>query len=64
MRLDPREKYILDHAEGFVATVFRGRGKYDRVECRTIEEAREAARGLITDRGAMVYAVLGNARRW
>jgi hypothetical protein len=62
MRLDRREQYILDHAEKFVATAFRDRGVFERIECQTIEEAREAARRLATDRGAMIYAIAGKAQ--
>lgn len=38
--LDLRERWILDHAENYVACAFRGRGRYERVACATVDEAR------------------------
>jgi hypothetical protein len=57
MRLDPHERWVRANAEYFTACAFRGRGCYERVECRNIEEARRQARRLSADRGAMIYAV-------
>lgn len=56
---DDHAAWVRNGAERYVAVAFRGRGKYDRVDAATIEEAREAARSLKTDRPAMIYAVRG-----
>lgn len=57
VRLDPHERWVLANADHFTACAFRGRGRYERAECRTIEEARRCARRLSTDRPAMIYTV-------
>ncbi len=62
MHLDARERWILENAEHFVACAFRGRGVYERIQCACLEEARDAAQRLSTDRGAMIYAVRGHSQ--
>ena len=59
-RLDPHEAWVLTNADRFTAVAFRGRGRYARIDCASIEEAERAAARLATpDRPAMVYAVAG-----
>lgn len=62
MHLNPRERWIFENAEHFVACAFRGRGVYDRVQCADLASAVEAARRLSMDRGAMIYAVCGHSQ--
>ena len=62
MDADAHERWILENADYFVACAFRGRGVYERVECRDLASAIEAARGLTSDRGVMIYAVRGNSQ--
>lgn len=58
--LDPHERHVLETATGFTAVAFRGRGRYQRIDCASIEEAERAAARLATpDRPAMIYAVAG-----
>ena len=59
-RLDPHEQRVLENATGFTAVTFRGRGRYERIDCATRAEAeREAARLATRARPCMVYAVAG-----
>lgn len=51
------DRQVAATADRFLATAFRGRGRYDTVEARTLEEARAAAYGLRTDRPVMIYAI-------
>lgn len=56
---DPHEQWVMDNATHYTTCVFRGRGKYDTVEHKTLEEARAFAQTIETDRGVMIYAVFG-----
>ncbi len=56
-RLDPHEAWVLANATYFVACAFRGRGRYERAECASLEAACAAARRLRTDRPVGIYAV-------
>ena len=59
-RLDPHEQNVLANADHFTACVFRGRGRYERVEAATLEDAERAAAHLgTTDKSVMLYAVSG-----
>ncbi len=58
-RTDPRDEVLLDAPDYFVSTVFRGRGRYERRVAFSLAEARIAARELIRDRPAAIYAVRG-----
>ena len=58
--MSPSDQSVLATAEYFVATAFRGYGRFERIECPTRIEAVEAAGSLIKNgRPALVYAVLG-----
>lgn len=59
--LTPREQHILDNATSYTAYAFRGRGDKCKVACSTREDAIEQAAHMAEDRGALVYAVFGNA---
>ena len=59
-QMSPDEIEVLASAEHFVACAFRGRGRFDKLECPTREAAIEAARRMIKkDRPTLVYAVKG-----
>lgn len=65
-RLNPREQFVLDNATSFVAYQFRGRGSIAKITLPNREEAILAAKVLVDEglgngRGALVYAVSGNA---
>jgi hypothetical protein len=51
---------VLAHATRFASVAFRGRGKYDRVESDTLEQARVAASELYFDRPVTIYAIAYN----
>ena len=51
------DRHIAATADRFLATAFRGRGRYDTVEAPILETARAAASRLRTDRPVMIYAV-------
>lgn len=59
VHLDPREQWVLANATHFVACAFRGRGKYERVACVDLDEARTEARRLLCDRPVAIYAICG-----
>ena len=56
------ENRVRANPEYFVATVFRGRRTYDRLEAPTLEAACTAAERLYEDRPVMIYAVIGRAQ--
>lgn len=52
------ERQMLWEADAFYACAFRGHPKgYDKVECKTLPEARKAARSIYQDRPVGIYAV-------
>jgi hypothetical protein len=57
----------LSGATHFVASIFVGRGQYDKVQALTLEEARNAAHELVANHGsgrkALIYAVLADGRQ-
>ncbi len=54
---DTHDEDLIKYADAFYATAFRGLPKlYDRVQCKTLEEARTAAAKLYDDRPVMIYA--------
>jgi hypothetical protein len=63
------ERAVIDGAEQFVATEFKGRGQYDRSPAKTLAAAKEKARDMIAKRDpadifnkgrpVLVYAVKG-----
>lgn len=56
--LDRHEQWVLSNAEYFTAVTFHGRGNYERIECTSIESARQAGLRIRTPhRGVMIYAV-------
>lgn len=58
MRTDAEDlAWVVAHAKYFIATAFRGRATYDRIETATLEEAREAAKRLYTNRPVAIYAI-------
>jgi hypothetical protein len=52
-----RDQQIIDNADFFVATAFRGRGVYEKVECWTLDNAVIAGRALYDDRPVAIYAI-------
>lgn len=56
-KMSPLEVEVQARAMLFVATAFRGRGRYERVEATTFDAALSAAGNLYEgDRGVMIYA--------
>ncbi len=53
---DPHEAWVLANATHFVACAFRGRGRYERAECASLDAACAAARQLRTDHPVSIYA--------
>jgi len=54
------EEFVLNHPQTtYYACAFRGRGRYDKTEAASLQDARVAAEGLYEDRPVMLYAVLG-----
>ena len=51
---------VLANASHYTAVAFRGRGHYDRVECPSLDAARQAAKGLYTNRPVGIYVVARN----
>lgn len=65
MQLDPREQWIASRPDFYVATVFKGRGQYNRMGCASLDGARQAAQILLRDsagRPAAIYAVRDSAQ--
>lgn len=61
MRTDAEDlALVIANAHHYTAVAFRGRGQYDRIECPSLEAAREAAKTLYTNRPVMIYAVAHN----
>ena len=65
-RLNPREQFVLDNATSFVEYQFRGRDNVVKFIVADREDAILAAKDFAEDpagngRGALVYAVCGNA---
>lgn len=58
---DPHEAWVLERATHFTGCIFLGRGKYDTIEYKTLEEAREKGqeRANNSGKGVMIYAVFG-----
>ena len=46
-RLDAHEAWLLANATQFVACAFRGRGRYERAECASLDSARAEAREML-----------------
>jgi hypothetical protein len=61
------EARILAGATGYVACIFRGRGKYERITTESLDEARAAARSLEKSgtgvQKALIYAVDAHGRQ-
>jgi hypothetical protein len=59
--LEAHTANVIANADYFSAVVFRGRGRFERKEGKTLEEARELARALLREVGgqrpAGIYAV-------
>lgn len=56
-KLTPPEVVARDNATLFVASAFRGRGRYDRIETATLDDAIHAATELYEgDRGVTIHA--------
>jgi hypothetical protein len=56
-RLSPIERRTLDRVVCFVATAFRGRGKFESEEVASLDDALLAADRLFQDRPVIVYAI-------
>lgn len=50
---------VLQNAESFTACAFLGRGKYERREAPSLEEARKLALAIKRDRPVLIYAIAG-----
>jgi hypothetical protein len=61
LALEANEREVTENPEHYVASIFRGIGKFERIECATLDFARTAARTLIAggNRPASIYAVKG-----
>lgn len=53
---------VVAHADHFIITVFRGLGKYDKAEAKTLELARTVAATMYRDRPVGIYVVAYNRR--
>jgi hypothetical protein len=54
---DELDRHVVEDADAFFATAFRGRGRYETVGTSTLEEARAVAPSLYRDRPVMIYAL-------
>jgi hypothetical protein len=53
------DETTISTAESFVASAYRGLGRYDIVEAASLEAARREADRLYIDRPVMIYAISG-----
>ena len=56
-KLSPIERRVLDDVDRFVATAFRGSGRFESVEVGTIDDVSLVAERLHEDRPVLVYAI-------
>lgn len=55
--LADHETWVQEQPDYYTTSVFRGRGRYLTIRLDTLEDALIAARCIITDRPALIYAV-------
>lgn len=62
MNLEAWDSWIREKADYYTVVVFRGRGMFDRRECKSLEQARGIAKQMASTstRPAGIYAIRDN----
>lgn len=61
MRTDAEDlAFVVANAHHFTAVAFRGRGRYETIECPSLEAARMTAQALYRNRPVGIYVVAYN----